>query len=209
MNKIPVSRNDPKTDYIQSKERKAQKDVLQDIQKIDATITAADFKNMLELHRYLDGKYQACISDWGKGMYGYNPEYGFNLEFVDQSSIEDNLKLMKPKLEAFSKGWNSKTTTTHGAQRQEVSVVLNNTNTVQMSITFDDARNQVEEMSALNKEQTDEIIHRIDELEAVLAEKDTRKGKWEKIKPIVTWAIEKGVDVAIIILKLIAQSQLG
>ena len=142
-------------------------------------------------------------------MYGYNPEYGFNLEFVDQSSIEDNLKLMKPKLEAFSKGWNSKTTTTHGAQRQEVSVVLNNTNTVQMSITFDDARNQVEEMSALNKEQTDEIIHRIDELEAVLAEKDTRKGKWEKIKPIVTWAIEKGVDVAIIILKLIAQSQLG
>ena len=207
MNKITVPRNDPKTDYLRSKERKAQKDILHDIQKIDAAISSSNYEDMLELHRYLDGKYQACISDWGKGMYGYNPEHGFNLEFVDQSSIEDNLKLMKPKLEAFSKGWNSKTATTHGAQRQEMSVVLNNT--VQMTITFDDARNQVEGMSALNKQQTDEIIHRIDELEAVLAEKDTRKGKWEKIKPIVTWAVEKGVDVAIIILKLIAQSQLG
>ena len=82
-------------------------------------------------------------------------------------------------------------------------MVLNNT--VQTTITFDDARHHIEEMSALSKEQTDEIVSKIDELETIIAEQNGRKSKWEKIKPIVTWAVEKGVDVGITILKLVAQ----
>ena len=203
MNKILIPRNDPKTDYIQSKERKAQKEVLRDIQKIDAAISSANYSEQVELHRYLDGKYQACIVDWGKGMYGYNQDYGFDPDLADQSSIKHNLLLMKPKLESFSKGWNSRTTPTQASQKQEMSVVLNNT--VQATITFDDARRQIEEMSALSKEQTDEIVKKIDELESIIGGQSNRKNKWDKIKPIVLWAVEKGVDVGITILKLVTQ----
>ena len=64
-------------------------------------------------------------------------------------------------------------------------------------------------MTALSREQTDEILRKIDELEKISKENASRKTKWEKVKPIIAFALEKGVDVAIAIMSLVTQMKLG
>lgn len=42
-----------------------------------------------------------------------------------------------------------------------------------------------------------------------LQENTSRKSKWEKVKPIISFALDKGADVAIAILSLVLQMKLG
>lgn len=76
-------------------------------------------------------------------------------------------------------------------------------------MSFKEAKQKIEDMTALNREQTDEILAKIDELEKISKENISRKSKWEKVKPIIAFALDKGADVAIAILSLILQMKLG
>lgn len=46
-------------------------------------------------------------------------------------------------------------------------------------------------------------------LEEIAEESSSRKTKWEKVKPILEFALDKGVDVAITFMSLIVQMKLG
>lgn len=81
--------------------------------------------------------------------------------------------------------------------------------TAQDNLSFDQARQQVENMTALSQEQTDEIIVKIDEIEAISKEKTPKKKKWEKIKPILAFALDKGVDIVIMLWSLALQHGFG
>lgn len=127
---------------------------------------------------------------------------------------------MKAKIEAYALNWNRIETTKSDTGYTEksdtvmpnFSLTLNNTNTnnnsIYLKLTFDQARQQVEEMTALNQEQTDEIIEKINEMENISKEKSPKKKKWEKIKPILSFALDKGVDIAIMLWSLALQSGL-
>lgn len=127
---------------------------------------------------------------------------------------------MKAKIEAYALNWNRIETTKSDTGYTEksdtvmpnFSLTLNNTNTnnnsIYLNLTFDQARQQVEEMTALNQEQTDEIIEKINEMENISKEKSPKKKKWEKIKPILSFALDKGVDIAIMLWSLALQSGL-
>ena len=190
-----------------SNNHKREKEILRDICKIDAAIQNAEPDEMESLHRYLDGKYQYGIADWGKSMYGYVDGYGFKYEWLDAGSLKDNLSTMKPKLEAFIYGWNAKSSSSGSARNSDVNVTVNNT--VNISISFEETRQKIEDMTALSCEQTDEILEKINELEEISKESSSRKTKWEKVKPIITFTLDKGADVAMAILSLIMQMKLG
>ncbi len=64
-------------------------------------------------------------------------------------------------------------------------------------------------MPGLNKEQTEEIKAKINELEKINGEKISKKKKWSKVKPILLFVLDKGADVAITIMSLILQMKLG
>ena len=64
-------------------------------------------------------------------------------------------------------------------------------------------------MTALSREQTDEILEKMNALEEIAEESSSRKTKWEKVKPILEFALDKGVDVAITFMSLIVQMKLG
>lgn len=178
-----------------------------DIRKIDTALRNDNIAEMKELHKYLDGKYQYAIADWGKSMWGYTDGLGFTYDTLDIDSIKENLSMMKPKLEAFIHGWNASGKVSSYSRNPDVSVTVNNT--VNISISFEETRQKIEDMTALNREQTDEILDRINELEEIAKEKSSRKTKWEKVKPIIAFALEKGADVAIAILSLVMQMKLG
>lgn len=63
-------------------------------------------------------------------------------------------------------------------------------------------------MTTLSQKQSDEIIEKINEIENISKEKSTKKRKWEKIKPILAFALDKGVDIAIMLWPLALQSGL-
>jgi len=54
-----------------------------------------------------------------------------------------------------------------------------------------------------------EIKSKIDDLENIYKESISKKKKWEKVKPILSFAIDKGADVAIAIMSLLLQMKLG
>lgn len=202
---IPV----PKTKAeIEAHEKyKQERAIKKDINKINESLSNSDVTEMTALHRELDGKYQCAINDWGKGMYGFAKDYGFNYEFVGKESLRSNLSLMKSKLEGLILGLNTRGVAVSHTKVPDVNVTVNNT--VNITVSFDEARQKIEDMTALSREQTDEILEKIDELEKISKENSSRKTKWEKVKPIISFALEKGADVAIAILSLVMQMKLG
>lgn len=184
------------------------REVRKDIQKIDSIASESDFSKTLELHRYLDAKYQYCVADWGKGMWGYDKDMGFIYNSLDSASLKENLAMMKPKLEAFMCGWNAVRIKPDEMPTMP-DINVNTTTNVNITINFDQVREKIEDMTALSKKETDEAIEKVNELEAISKENISRKSKWEKIKPIIAFAMDKGADLGIAILTLIVQMKLG
>lgn len=80
---------------------KQEKAIRSDIYRIDIALQNDDPAEIESLHRYLDGKDQYAIADWGKSMWGYGDGIGFAYDMLGTDSIKENLSMMKPKLEAF------------------------------------------------------------------------------------------------------------
>ena len=160
----------------------------------------------LELHRKLDGRYQACIKNWYLGLWATNTEgtyLAYHLLKDSPASVQENLDMMKSKLEAFQ--YQANAIKLPEIPQTQVNVTTN----VNITLSFDEARQKIEEMTALNQEQTDEVIEKIDELETISKEDISRKKKWEKVKPILMFALDKGADIATAIMALILQMKLG
>lgn len=186
---------------------KQEKAIRADIHKIDEALQSTDINEVLATHRYLDGKYQHCIADWGMSMWGYGESIGFAYDMLGMDSLKDNLTMMKPKLEAFMYGWNTvKQPARYTPQiAPDVNVTVNNNVTV--NITFEQVRAKIEDMTSLTDEQTKEALEKVSEIESVVKGEGSKKSKWEKIKPILTWLADKSFDVAMTILPLLLQVQ--
>lgn len=204
---MPKFDEETKYSYNQQKDDDKKSAVRKDILKIDAALKNHDKNELVETHRYIDGKYQACIVGWGNSQYGYIPDFGFNYEVLGVESIIANLNSMKPKLESFALGWNQHKGGYPINTSSDVNVTVNNT--VNISISFDETRQKIEDMTALSREQTDEILAKINELEKISQDNSSRKTKWEKVRPIIAFALDKGADVAVAILTLVVQMKLG
>lgn len=190
-----------------------------DIKLIEDAIESNDEKTMKDTHFHIDGKYHTCIFDWGKSMYAHDPDYGFIPLNLSKDKLIHNLNVMKANLEGYALGLNSyiypdnpdtKSKIDSGSPINIYNTNENtNTNNNYNNLSFDQARQQVENMTALSQEQTDEIIEKIDEIEVISKEKTPKKKKWEKIKPILAFALDKGVDIVIMLWSLALQHGFG
>ena len=73
----------------------------------------------------------------------------------------------------------------------------NNQNIMKVNLTFKELKEKVENITSLKDEEIDEILNKIDEIERILNSSERKNKKWEKVKEIITWLLDKGVDVAI------------
>lgn len=185
---------------------KRKKSAYINIREIDNVISNGTPEERIALHRNLDCIYQTCVLDWGKSMGGFNDKYGFNYTHLNDNSIKDNLNSMRAKIESFGMGFNVKQVQTPSAN-VNVSNVNSNINDIRIDITFEQAREQIEDMTSLTNEQTKEILDKITEIENAVSSKDAKKSKWEKIKPILKWLTDKSFDVGMVILPLLLKLQ--
>lgn len=194
---------------IKSSDEKAKESrdriVLADIEKINSVYRGMERNSLEALHRYLDGKYQACIVDWGQSMYCYYKDFGFDYNSLDADLLVDNMMLMKAKLEAFIMGWNEIKEPSIPSSSSDVNVTVNNN--LNINITFEEVRSQIEDMTSLTDEQTNEVLAKVDEIEDVVNGNGNKKSKWEKIKPVLVWLADKSFDVAMKLLPLLLKIQ--
>ena len=192
-------------------ERRKRQVIKTDITKIKSAIQSNDEQLIKDLHIELDGKYSAYVPNWGHSMYGYIDKHGFSYEYLDIDSLIHNLTLMKHSLEGFAMGLDRTTKKSYDTSKNNVSVTVNNKveNDVEISIsiTFEQARQQVENMTSLTDEQTKEILDKITDIENVGNGSGNKKSKWEKIKTILTWLADKSFDVGMTLLPLLLKIQ--
>lgn len=178
--------------------------VRKDIQRIDEAVSLCDNTKQWELFRELDGKYQACIREWYRGMWQATVDAQklyFNVLKEHPNQVTDNLRLIKSKLETFQFQMNA--VETPDAPSTHVNVTTN----VNVNITFEQARAKIEDMTSLTDEQTKEALAKLAEIEAAVNGGGSKKSKWEKIKPILAWLADKSFDLATTILPLLLQVQ--
>ena len=199
---MPKLQEPSRVAYEASLQKEKEREVRKDIQKIE-TVDKTDEKALEALHRYLDGKYQGCIAEWGKSMWCYSKDNGFDYYLMGIESLIDNLNQMKPKLEAYALGWNAskKSSPSRAAATPNVNVTVNNE--ININITFEQAREKVQDMTSLTDEQTQEILDKITELEEIINSKDKKKTKWEKAKSVLVWLADKSFDVGMTLLPLL------
>lgn len=195
---------------VRQKEKEEQDKLIRaDIDNISKAIEADDENKIYEMHVYLDGKYSSYIPNWGMSTYGYNSNLGYNYGALhkSKSSLKHNLSVFKAKLLGYLCDFDA--TRQSSSPMNNISVNVSNSNKLTVNISFEDARKIVDEMPGLDDAATEEIKGKIDELESISNENIPKKKKWEKVKPILAFALDKGADVAITIMGLILQMKLG
>ena len=108
---------------------------------------------------------------------------------------------------------NGKTTKSPSTKTEKVVVNLNNTNNnnvssntnVNISVEIKNAIKQVEDACLPNKQEK-EVLAKIQELKEIVESKESRKSKWTKIGGFFKWVAEQGIQVASIIVPLLANT---
>ena len=170
----------------------------EDIEKCKVAISENNKENMSNLHSTLKSKYGSVIT-------GFNDNLKDLFYDTDGSYRRNNLITMQQKLELFKAMRYENKYASNGFANNTVTV--NNTNTnnvaVDIHISFSDAREKIENMSALREDEILEIVTKIDELEQIINSTDRKTQKWEKTKEIIKWLADKSVDVGLALLPLI------
>lgn len=179
-----------------------------DIIAIAQVINSGDEDKMKEVHKQMDGRYTINIPNFGKSMYNYSEDYGFNYNYMGEKALIHNLRIMKGRLEGYIYNFPIAQASVP-YQDIHLNVPVTNTNKINISLSFKDVRQQIEDMPGLTEKETSKLKDKINELEKINSERISRKKKWEKIKPIASFVLDKGVDVAVPILSLIVQMKLG
>ncbi len=136
-------------------------------------------------------------------------EWGFKEEnSIDYTVVEGILRKLRVYAQEVLEGKKESTKKSSGP-----SVVINNNPSisatasanaaVDISIAFESAIRQVED-ACLPDSQEKEVLAKIQELKAIMESKESKGKRWAKIKDFFKWVAEQGIQVASIIVPLLA-----
>lgn len=86
------------------------------------------------------------------------------------------------------------------ASQNKSSLVINNTNTISIDVTFNQSIEKVNSSVLYDEDEKQEITDKINELKAIVEAKDAKVKKWDKAKNIMKYLIDKGIDAGIALL---------
>lgn len=86
-----------------------------------------------------------------------------------------------------------------------ISATASNNIAIDISIEIENAIKKVED-ACLPDEQEKEVLQKIQQLKEIVESKESKKNKWTKIKDFFKWVAEQGIQVASIIVPLLANT---
>ncbi len=87
----------------------------------------------------------------------------------------------------------------------QISVETKNETNINLVAVFDNARQQAEDLG-LPDEQYKAIMDKISELEELSKSKESKGKRWQKVKEFMKWLVEQGIQVAGILLPVLAHT---
>lgn len=165
----------------------------EDIAKCEEEITRGNKESRGTLHGVLISKYTKIIDGFAVGLH--------NLFYDNDGSYRtDNLRRIKEKLILFkAMGYKN----VYAVSENGITVNNNNQLTATINLTFNEAKEKIENMTSLKDSEIEEIHEKIDELEKIINSSERKTKKWDKAKGIINWLANKGVDVAMTIIPLL------
>lgn len=158
----------------------------------------------LQLYKAVTARYHPYIPKLSDGLYNYIQSYAF-YDDVSGESLFHNLKQVYNKMLSFKALGYPLLQDSIPQSAPMVQITNTNENKVDINISFNDVRREIENMSALPDTEIEEILNKINELEKIVKSPDRKSKKWENAKSIVKWIADKGVDVGIALLPLLLQ----
>ena len=157
--------------------------------------------------------YQSLISKYSPHIKGFGDNLFYISKYDDDfSSTMDNIRILHDKLVLFKAGDFMDFSKSQKNTSSPLITITNenknenkNINSINVTISFDEVRKNIEDMSALTDSEIEEILLKINNLEDIVNSKDRKSKKWENAKGIITWIADKGVDVGIALLPLLLQ----
>jgi hypothetical protein len=156
------------------------------VQKCNAAIKVNDVRKSKEVWYEVSGIFGALI-----------PGYYDN---VTGSDVE-NLTRTVGKLRVYSAKLHHDTEI---AQCSQPVTTITQTTSIDINATFHQATNYVMDSDLFSPEETSEILTKIKVLKYLANNGEDKISKWDKVKPILEWAIARGVEIAPVIIPLIA-----
>jgi len=175
--------------------------ICNDIQRLEKTEELTK-EEKYKLHREMDAKYQARVDKWYHGLWCTSPnEIGVHYRALreDEASLNENLEMMKFKLQALACQVND----AQMLKNPSANITMTASTNVNISMNFEQARQSIENNSSLSTDEKQEVLDKISELEEVVKSPNSKKSKWEKIKPVLLWLADKSCDVGIAMLPLL------
>lgn len=149
----------------------------------------------------IESKYSGIIDNISAGLVvDYDSNYNLNWE-----GIKTNLTILKEKMEVFVAMGCKNLFEKENHTSVQINNNNSNSNVIDINISFEQARKNIENMTALPDSEMEEILTKVDELEKIVQSKDRKTKKWDNAKEIIKWIADKGVDVEIALLPLLLQ----
>ena len=152
-----------------------------------------DAQRMSGLFDMLMLRYSDIIEGFSEGL---EVVTAFEDKSLKSELYRKNVKLLLTRMENFRK---------NGYSNEGLKEFYINTGVKGgiMDITFNEGRKMVMENEYMSEPEKNEIINKFDEMETIFLAPDTKRNKWEKMRPYVMWATGKDADTAMIILSLV------
>ncbi len=180
--------------------------ILEDIKKMEKYKEMSE-EELKDLHEDIVNYYHNKIQGFGKNLYGYNYKDDFYIkDFIGKESIIANFKAIKSKLQAFYDA-DCENELQH---RQEplINATFSNQNAnninvdINIDIVYENAQNEIDNNTTFSDVEIEEIQNKLAELRETIASSESKRKKWDKAKVIFTFAMDKGIDVALAFLPM-------
>ena len=165
----------------------------EDIEICEKFQTGECWSHIEDFHKLLRSKYAKIIDGFEDGLYD---------TFYDShhTAKKANIETMRQKLLLFkAMGYKN----VYAVSENGITVNNNNQMTATINLTFNEAKEKIENMTSLKDSEIEEIHEKIDELEKIINSSERKTKKWDKAKGIINWLATKGVDVAMTIIPLL------
>ena len=162
-------------------------------------------------------KFDKSIENLAKHSIAYKSSWDFLSEETKYEVAVEVIQGILHKLRVYAEDILKGKKQTTKQQKEAPSVVINNsptavataqaenTTTIDISIIFENARQQAED-EGLADEQYKAVMDKLAELENISKSKESKGKRWAKAKEIMKWLVEQGIQVAGILLPVLAQT---
>lgn len=191
--------------HDQSVNYELKKMIRKDMRKIDEQLQNRDKQLIEDLITKLSAVYGNEITDF----HAHLNTYLYRNLTIDQ--LVTDLEIIKEKLQFYlAKNVGVvKHIQKHDDKTNNISInnyqnsFQNQSSNLTVILSISELRSEISNIGTLPQNKIDELLEKLNDLESVFSEDIPRPQKWKKIKPIIDWLMNQGVDIFIKIMPTI------